>query len=741
MSTTNDYWSQFEVVKPAKATAAEVEATPSDYWSQFEVVEPTRAQTSESKIEAGIRQSLRATPRIVGKGVSSVLAGPSKGIGGVLDLLSKGFAAGEQPGFEGSISEPIKKAADWFQQTGEGGEEYLNSQFKRLLGDAEGPTEESLTGAVQRFGNLLPMFAANPAKAMAGAIMGEVGNRAGLPEYVNSFLELITAGSTDKLKSFFSNIKKSPLTIAQQLEKDPKAVGKLMGLEGTQLEAFNALEMAEQESLVNTMLEYEQQIREGASKSDVLGRQVRSQVSQAEQVAPLAGRVAQGGEPLGLEVPTARTTPTSTETNLNTVLNAISPQRIGNARVAGQALKDQIMQLDNAAYQGVNTLYDRARELNAPIESTHQQLVSQLTDRLERLEEIPSPSYVQQNLIRSLRDILNDLATVEDGAITGYLPISNATLIDQIQSLRQKIDFEFTHGNAKNIFRPVIREIQDSVYRAAPGEAGEALRQANSAYREWSRTFDTDYINPYRDPANQDFEKLLKKNFDPDHLNVVRQVAGATPVGRQVFGSVEREIVEETLKKFVDKPELIRTPEYRKAIDALSSKLSPQQLEAVQSRMQSLVPERLMRRAEQAKTIRKDLESLERSLKAAQKYSGRGVSEVRKLTGTPEGIQQLKKDLSRTANGEQIFKKLAKEKIRSILREGKIYKTPTGKQLFNVLNDEKNFALIESMTSPKEASEALEAAKALQGKEVTAENVKKILGKASKTSYLSWLLW
>ena len=153
-------------------------------------------------------------------------------------------------------------------------------------------------------------------------------------------------------------------------------------------------------------------------------------------------------------------------------------------------------------------------------------MAENLLVRANEIRSIPRPSGVENQLLAAIDDILGETAVIENGIITGYIPINSQRLIRQVQSLRRSVDFDFAHGQPKNIFRPVIREIQDSVIREAQTaglpEAADALIDANEAYREWTTTFNNDYINQYRDISNRSYTKLYDKILKSDAFVVVR---------------------------------------------------------------------------------------------------------------------------------------------------------------------------------------------------------------------------
>lgn len=554
--------------------------------------------------------------------------------------------------------------------------------------------------------------------------------------------------------------------LLEMISDNPQATGELTGLAGTQLEAFNALNADEKleflANLTKKKLELESSIAEETAAigeklltpaEETIGETGRSTIlsgTEKQKVSSLSGRVTKRAEDIGLRPAKnndPRLRPSSIETKTEDLLGRVHQYELGNKGVAGEALKKVVMDSDTAEYKIVNDLYEKSRALNENINSEHRKLAGQLLKRYQDLKKLSSPSAVQSNLMNSLKNILNDLAVIKDAKIVkgSYKKINNQTLIDQIQSLRQTVDFDFAHGSPKGIFKPTISDIQESVYRAAKGDAAKALKEANTAYREWTTKYNNDYINPYRDTTNKSFEALMKSNLDPDKFRVVNNLVGEDKVGKNILGATKREVIESKLKDFIKEPILVKTREFRKAMYDLESFLTPAEVASVEKGMNELVPERLQIRATPKKkipirSVQEELGKFEKAQEVAAKYSSKTLAVVRKLSNTPEGIGQLKTDLLKTDEGKEIFKKFAKQKIKSILMDGKIRGTPTGTQLYEILNNEKNYSLIEALTSKEEAVKALDIAQKLANREFTIKNVAKLVKLGGKYELIHMLL-
>jgi len=773
MASSNGFdWSQYKIEnskeqQEATQPAPEEDSTSDFDWSQYEVEKP---MTGLEKAAEVALESVKGLARVPLKALGTVLPKLTQMAGGGLQALS-GIGTEGQPGqIKGMGTRAIRGAGEYLSKVGEEEEAKHLATVEDLLGPAYGKGEEAVTGFAGKAA-IATSLNIPGIDALIGAGGSETAKLMGLPEWAQDAAEIggMSARSVYKgMTNLFKNAK-TPEFIANILKRNPQTSGKITGLSGTQLEAFNALSDAEKASFTQKILEKETEILGKAATEEKAALSAQEAIARENAPGPgfeaiqqtkqgatkdLQGRVTVGGEDIGIRPSTAGISPTTTEANLESVLDKVHANEIGNKRVAGSSLKNTIMEMDNVEYSKVNDLYTRSRELNSNINQPHVELASQLNNRLEQLQRIPRPSSVQRNLINALEDIIDELAVVEEGQIIGYKEVNNQTLIDQIQSLRQTVDFDFEHGSPKGIFKPTISDIQESVYKAAEkgsGEAAQSLREANTAYREWTTKYNNDYVNPYRDRSNLDYEKLLDKNLQPDHFNVINDLVGNTKQGKELLSATQREIVEKKLKRFVDKPDLVRTRDFRKAMTDLESVLSTEQLNSVRSEMESQVPQRtrveakVKEKAEPEKfkprDVQKEIKEATREIKGAAKYSNKTPAEVRKLSNTPEGIAQLKTDLSKTKGGKDLFDKFAEQKINSILSEGKLKATYTGNDLFEVLNQEKNYTLIEALTSPEDASAALEAAEKLAKKKFTNANIGKVSKKLLRYKLIHFLIF
>ncbi len=440
-------------------------------------------------------------------------------------------------------------------------------------------------------------------------------------------------------------------------------------------------------------------------------------------ISGLKNRVQADGKDIGLRPITKNQEPHLSDS----VGDVFSQEKFFNTTQGGRALKNEISNIDEDVYRGVNEMYKYSKELNSNIENIQPQLVNKLEDRIDELVKIPEPSDVQKRLIRASKNVLKNLVQYENivdeagnvigKEISGYKPINNQTLIDQVQSLRQIIDYDFAHGNTKNIFRPLINDLQDAAIRSAEEvgqpEAAQALSEARHAYKTWVEAFDNDYIRPFRDASNKDFSKLFKSSLDFDESNMIRNILKLSPDGERMANASVREIVEKNLNKYLENPRAAKGPEFDKAMRELQAVITPEQAVEVRNmihKAQGRPPFRARSTPARALTNEE---------KIAAKYVGKEPEDIQNMMNTRSGIRKLREDLN-TPQKQEAFNTLQQQKMRSVLREGNIEKEFTGDELYKFLNKEKNYEIFSEILGETE-TEALR----LSAKEIGKQQVKK----------------
>jgi hypothetical protein len=479
-----------------------------------------------------------------------------------------------------------------------------------------------------------------------------------------------------------------------------------------------------------------------------------------ESSANLQGKVSARGEDIGVRPPPGLSrTPLEDE-----VGSIISKDRITNTYNAGQKNIEAVRATDKADYDVVKKLYNTSEELNESVIATHENLANDLRANLVELEAIPDPTPHQKQLISTTKKLLNTLIKFgEDGQAIGFNPVSNKVLMDQAKALRHSIDFDFSHGNSSGIFKPTIGAIENSVEEAAISVGNKAAVEANKAarqgYKEWAELYQNKFIRNYRSKSNHRFSRTFKNSLNVDDYLQLDKVLSRTNAGQQVSAQTRRALVEKKLKPFLDNPRKMDKRAFNQAIEELRPVLKPGEEQAIRGTVDNARRTSGVQ-SKKIKEVKAPLEPKKRviesvniplfkppkanyqeptsvkipvkpevkptpAMKTASKKMKITPEEIGKMTGTPTGLKDLRKELLKKEGGERVFNEIGQNKIKEILFEGNVKREFTGGELYNIINKGNNFDIISEIMGKEAATDLLESAAALGKKKVTADMLKK----------------
>ena len=418
------------------------------------------------------------------------------------------------------------------------------------------------------------------------------------------------------------------------------------------------------------------------------------------------------------------------------VLDTVSPNEVYNKRQTGMKLKEIVNDLDKKEYSAIKKLYDKAKESNAQVQNIRENLAEELIGKLGELEKIPSPSSVQKQLKSHMKNILDSLVTMDaEGDITGYKSINNKVLIDQIQALRYSVDYDFAHGKPKNIFKPLIedlvRSVEDHAIVTGNRQAIDELNSANKSYAKWKEKFDNDYINPYRDRTNKDYNKLFDNVTNPDEFNIMRDIVGETQEGKEILNAVQRDIVDKDLKGILKDPKKTNPRELDRSYRELESVLSKDQIEKIKKEISKEIKKPS---AKERKITQKKIEK-EKPPKLPEKYAKMKPENIQGMMNNVSGIRELKSELLKTSEGTNKFNNLAQHKLRELIYGERVTKKPSTKEIYNILDKKKNYEVLQELTSPEDAKNIIENLKIISEEESKIIPKKSRIGSATKSLF------
>lgn len=404
----------------------------------------------------------------------------------------------------------------------------------------------------------------------------------------------------------------------------------------------------------------------------------------------LANRVTRSGADVGIR-PNEPVSPS--EPSLPSRVGAImSPRgKFENSTIGGTGTKNEIMAIDRATYENVNEQFDRSRELNRNIINTDpQNLIQNLQNHLAEIVVTPGRvrSGPQQQLVGAMEDMIQTLGVFDaQGNLVATRPIPNQNLIEWQQSLRKKVDHDFAHGNAKNVFRPVINLIQDEVESTAANnpEAFNALQNARFTYRDWVTHFDNDYVRPFRDISNQDFKKLYESSLHTDNLNALVPVLSRSRRGQTFLRGIQRDAVERELSPILKNPGKFSEEEIDKALRELRPIMAPNQ----ERQIRTLIERQCNRSQRNISKTKREVPK--------HPFEGQSPEQIAKKLDSQSGLDEVEKELSKTTKGKEVLTQAKEQKTTDMLYEGRITPKEDIKSIKEMFNNREDVAMLKRL--------------------------------------------
>ncbi len=484
---------------------------------------------------------------------------------------------------------------------------------------------------------------------------------------------------------------------------------------------------------------------------------VQDAIKPKETETDLKGRVKTQGDDIGFRPAPGPEQDPSLRNKLGSIF---SKNVVKSESEAGLENVKAIRANDNIDYQKVREAYTLSDQLSEMVQSEHSGLALEMARQIEELNQIPELSPPRKQLLTIAQKILGKIGIFnEEGALIGFNKISNKVLQDQAKELRYFMDFNFEHGNTRGIFSPMVGTLEDAAELAASttnnAQAYEASRNARRLYRQWAEDYDNDYIRPFRDTKNQDYIKLFNETLNPDTYPVVDNILGRSNAGQQISSANKRALIEKELKPFFGNKGKIDPEKFEDALKKIRGVITPEQERSIveefakERRRPSIISNKkeikeIGKEPKQKEIPRAEIPIFKEKLKkvpsiekvkiplkpevkstpemqATSKIMKITPEEAISMTKNPTGLKELKENLP-----DKLFEKLGKTKVKQILQEGKIEKKFTGKQLYEVINDGNNYALLSEILGEDKAAELLVNSREIASKQATVEAFKQI---------------
>lgn len=436
----------------------------------------------------------------------------------------------------------------------------------------------------------------------------------------------------------------------------------------------------------------------------------------------------------------------------NQIGNIISRNEATNTTNAGEAVFNAIRANADVDRRIVTMAYNEGNTLARGVEQTHPILLQQLQLQEAELLRIPllsEPQRARLNFIQANINRLRTIRTIDGNQITTLHPISNDVLHNQAREMRHQMDYTYLQGNTKGIFQPTVDLLENAQVLAAEAagipEAATALRDARTLHYEWSRDYNNEYINPFREVNNHDFSGKFKQiTSNPDQYNAVSNILNRSNAGQQMSQVARRSAVENKLQSFLENPHGANPRDFEKAVNELYAfGVTPEQTAEIRGAFNTArrapiitepkapkyqeVKEPKLPKFTKAKPTPKEPpqapiahRKLEETsgMKLAQQLMKKSPEDLAAMTDKVSGLKQLRETLPKES-----FEKIKAEKTRQILYGDEVQPNLTGTKVVARLNQADNFALMAELHGDEEALAMLEAAKKIKDSPFTKENI------------------
>ena len=426
-----------------------------------------------------------------------------------------------------------------------------------------------------------------------------------------------------------------------------------------------------------------------------------------------------------------------------------SPEEVKSYREAGETNIKAIRANDAHDYNEVRNAYQKSEQLNGQVTIQQPNLVQDLLTMRKKLTSVPKLSPPQEQMLTVVERVLNDTAIFsETGNIIGFKQINNNILEEQAKALRYFMDFNFEHGNTRGIFQPLVNKIEDAIELGANFvgniEAANANKEARRLYRQWAQEYDNDYMRPFRDTSNEDYNKLFYSILDPDNFAMVDKILQKSNAGQQVSKMNKRAFAEKHFSEFIEQPEKIGKKSFKEVLKKTRGVIKPEEELAIKEQLGKLSELKEPKRPTMKELPRAEIPINKAKLKevpeitevkiptkkevkatpemrAAEKIMKITPEQARTLTNTPSGLKELKSNLP-----DKLFEKLGKTKIREIFQKGKIQNKFTGKELYDVINEGSNYEILAEILGEEKTAELLVNSREISSKQATVDAFKKV---------------
>lgn len=361
-------------------------------------------------------------------------------------------------------------------------------------------------------------------------------------------------------------------------------------------------------------------------------------------------------------------------------LNTIAPKEIENTGKGGQLLKKT------------------AEEIKAPIKKEFENEWTQFNEKVKALDVTPQielaedlkhfteehrgslllgESSPEARVVNAAKRLERKLVTKEGG----YIGIKLNDLMKTKRTLGDVANWEFGGSNFESAYKYLTRKVDDAIERTLANTNEELLlnyQDLNQRYSDYKNLFENKNVISLFEPKNRNYNSLYNQyTKNPDKLRALEAILGQSAQGEQLLNQIKRDYA----KKVISKPSVtdreIRDlanaigEQFQPALDHFAKELDrlkkhplpkamPQKKLGVNIPLKgSQLPQpKKFKAIEEPKTLRK---------KMYNAIKDKTSDQIMKMMDTLDGIRKLKRVLSLTPEGRELFKELSRYKLSEMI--------------------------------------------------------------------------
>lgn len=349
------------------------------------------------------------------------------------------------------------------------------------------------------------------------------------------------------------------------------------------------------------------------------------------------------------------------------------------------SLRSEIKKIEKPIAEKFDQEYEKMGKIAKNIEVLPTKLFHDADQLLKSIPEIKISSFgnKEKKLVSALEELINQVAEVTpNGNLIGYKPIDVQKLIDIKRQIGSSRNLD---GKLKRLYGLVEDAISEGL--ATKGKSVlNRYKDLNKRYSEFINDFFPDNLEKLKNAKNLNFNKTFSDLIDADTFRDLERILNRSQRGRELLDKLRREIFSKSAKS------------------GLTSREANELKQVLGKGKENLVDSFIARQ------------------KPKPKFTAQEPEELLSRMNSRSSIRRLKKELDVVRGGDRLFKDLKEAKVDEILSRGKIHPNSTVKEVYDLLNNKKNFEILSELEGAGPTFEQLQ----VFGKELETKKYDKI---------------